>query len=164
MARLLLFILLILFNTSCFTEADCLVTATTAIKIDFKQTKTDRTTLLKSVVDSALVFNSVWVSGIDTAYIKFIKDKQYGSVTLPINPQEKSVKYVFNIRSKSGNILRKDSLQLSFSNESRVVSQKCGAYTYFLNLRIASTSFDSTKYKLTNDRLLKGITNVQVFF
>jgi hypothetical protein len=163
-ARLFLFVLLILFSVSCFTDADCLVTATTAIKIDFKQTKTDGTTLLKSFVDSALVFNSVWVSGIDTAYIKFIKDKQYSSVTLPINPQEKSVKYVFNIRSKSGAIVRKDSIQLSFSNETRVISQKCGAYTYFLDLKVTSTSFDSTKYKLINNRLLKGATNVQVFF
>jgi hypothetical protein len=163
-AKLFLFILLLLFSVSCFTEADCLITATTAIKIDFKQTKTDKITLLKSVVDSALVFTSVWVSGIDSAYIKFVKDKQYTSVTLPINPQKKSVQYVFNIQSKSGVILRKDSIQLSFSNESRVISQKCGAYTYFLDLKVISTSFDSTKYKLTNNRLLKGVTNVQVFF
>jgi Family of unknown function (DUF6452) len=162
LTRLLLFALLLLFGTSCFNETDCIVTATTSIKIDFKQTKIDRTTLLRSVVDSTVVFSSVYVAGIDTG--AFIQNKKSSSVTLPINPQVKSMKYVFNIQSTTGAITRKDSLEFSFDSESRVISQKCGAYTYFLNLKVEQTNLDATKYKLTNTRLLKNTTNVQVFF
>lgn len=164
MARILLFLLVVLFGTSCFNEPDCIVTASTAIKIDFKQIKTNSTTLAKTVADSALVFNSVWVSGIDTAYIKFVKDKTYNSITLPVDPRVKTIKYIFNIRSTSGTISRTDSIQFSFSSESRVIAPRCGAYTYFLDLKVTSTNFENAKYKLVSNRLLKNTTNVQVFF
>jgi Family of unknown function (DUF6452) len=160
-AKLLLFVLLILFSVSCFTEADCIITATTSIKIDFKQTKTDKTTLLKSVADSLLLLDSVKVSGIDTVYLKKV---QASTVTLPIDPAKKNITYILMRSSKSGVVKKVDSIKFSYSSESRVISQKCGAFTYFLNLKVTSTSFDSTKFKLTNNRLLKGATNVQVFF
>jgi Family of unknown function (DUF6452) len=160
-AKLLLFVLLILFSVSCFTEADCIITATTSIKIDFKQTKTDKTTLLKSVTDSLLLLDSVKVSGIDTVYLKKV---QASTVTLPIDPAKKNITYILMRSSKSGVVKKVDSIKFSYSSESRVISQKCGAFTYFLNLKVTSTSFDSTKFKLTNNRLLKGATNVQVFF
>jgi hypothetical protein len=160
-ARLFLFTLLILFSTSCFNEADCIITATTAIKIDFKQVKINSTTLVKSVLDSALLLNYVKVSGIDTTYFKKVKAS---SVTLPINPSSKEVTYIFERNSASGAITKIDSIKFSYSDESRVLSAKCGAFTYFLNLKVTSTSFDSTKYKLVNNRLLKGATNVQIFF
>jgi hypothetical protein len=162
LTRLLLFALLLLFGVSCFNEPDCIVTATTSIKIDFKQTKIDGTTLLRSVVDSEVIFSSVYVAGIDTG--AFIQNKRLSSLTLPINPQTKSIKYVFNIKSDNSAITRKDSLEFSFDSESRIISQKCGAFTYFLNLKIEQTNLDSTQYKLTNNRLLKNTTNVQVFF
>jgi Family of unknown function (DUF6452) len=162
LTRILLFALLLLFGASCFNEPDCIVTATTSIKIDFKQTTTNKTTLLKSIVDSTVIFSSVYVYGIDTG--AYIQNKKSSSVTLPINPEKKSMKYVFNIQSTTGAITRKDSLEFSFDSESRVISQKCGAYTYFLNLKVTDTNLESTKYKLTNNRLLKNTTNVQVFF
>lgn len=164
MTRFLILLLAILFVTSCFNEPDCIVTASTAIKIDFKQTKTDKITLLKSVVDSALVFDYVKVSGIDTSYIKYVKDKTYTSVTLPINPKSRTITYYLNRRSVSGATTRLDSIQFSFADETRVVAPKCGAFTYFLDLKVVQTSFDATKYKLVSNRLLKNTTNVQVFF
>lgn len=164
MARIFLFLLIILFGVSCFNEPDCLINASTAIKIEFKQTKTNATTLVRSVVDSALLFDSVLVSGIDTAYIKYKANQTFTSVTLPVDPRTKSIKYVFNIRSTSGIITRKDSIEFSYASESVVIAPRCGAYTYFLDLKIAQTNYDSTKYKLVSNRLLKGITNVQIFF
>ncbi len=161
MARLFLFGLLILFSVSCFNEADCIIAATTTVKFDFKQTKIDKTTLLKSVADSLLLLDYVKVSGIDTNYVTKI---QTSTVTLPIDPAKKNVTYIFMRSSKSGLITKIDSIKFSYANESRIISQKCGAFTYFLNLKVTSTSFDSTKYKLINTRLLKGATNVQVFF
>jgi hypothetical protein len=164
MARILLFLLVVLMGASCFNEPDCLINASTAIKIDFRQTKTNPTTQVRTVVDSALVFNSVIVSGIDTAYIKYKLGQTFSSVTLPVDPRVKTMKYVFNIRSTSGVITRKDSIEFSYASESVVIAPRCGAYTYFLDLKIRNTNYDSTKYKLVSNRLLKGTTNVQVFF
>ncbi|MFM9838461.1 MAG: DUF6452 family protein [Cyclobacteriaceae bacterium] len=160
-ARLYLFGLLILFSTSCFNEADCIKTATSAIKIDFKQVKTDKTTLLRSTIDSLLLIDYVRVSGIDSVYANNIKTN---TLTLPINPTKKEVTYIFQRSSSNGAFKKIDSIKFSYSSESRVISQKCGAFAYFLNLKVTSTSFDSTKYKLANSRLLKGATNVQLFF
>jgi hypothetical protein len=161
MARILLFLLVMLFGVSCFNEPDCIVTASTAIKIDFKQTKTDKTTLVKSLVDSALILTSVRISGIDTAYIS---NKKATSITLPIDPKLKTITYYINRRSQSGASTRLDSIKFSFSEESRVIAPKCGAYTFFLDLKIVQTSFSQTQYKLTSTRLLKNTTNVQVSF
>ncbi len=164
MTRILIPLLAILFGASCFNEPDCIVTASTTIKIDFKQTKTDKITLLKSVVDSALIFDYVKVSGIDSSFIKYVKDKSYTSITLPINPKNKTITYYLNRRSVSGATTRLDSIQFSFADETRVIAPKCGAYTYFLDLKVVQTSFDATKYKLVSTQLLKNNTNVQVFF
>jgi hypothetical protein len=164
MARILFFLLVVLMGASCFNEPDCLINASTAIKIDFRQTKTNPTTQVRTVVDSALVFDSVIVSGIDTAYIKYKLGQTFSSVTLPVDPRVKTMKYVFNIRSTSGAITRKDSIEFSYASESVVIAPRCGAYTYFLDLKILNTNYDSTKYKLVSNRLLKGTPNVQVFF
>lgn len=161
MTRLLLFLMTILVGASCFNEPDCVVTASTAIKIDFKQTKTDKITLLKSVVDSALILNYVKVSGIDTSYIS---GKIATAVTLPINPKNKTITYYIYRQSVSGATTRLDSIKFSFSEESRVIAPKCGAYTFFLDLKVVQTSFGQTQYKITSTRLLKNTTNVQVFF
>jgi hypothetical protein len=161
MARILPFLLVMLFGVSCFNEPDCIVTASTSIKFDFKQTKTDKTTLVKSLVDSALILTSVRVSGIDTAYIS---NKTATSITLPIDPKLKTITYYINRRSQSGASTRLDSIKFSFSEESRVIAPKCGAYTFFLDLKIVQTSFSQTQYKLTSTRLLKNTTNVQVSF
>ena len=161
LARILLLLLLVLIGVSCFNEPDCIITATSAIKIDFKQYKVDKNTLKLTAVDTAVIFTSVWVSGIDTAFAKNI---QATSLTLPINLKEKAVKYRLNIRSASGTITRTDSLQYSFSSESRVIAPTCGAFTYFVNLKLTSTNLAETKYKLVNSNLLKSTTNVQVFY
>jgi hypothetical protein len=163
-SRLFLFVLLILFSMSCFNEPDCIVTATTAIKIDFKQTKINSTTQVRSTVDSAVVFTSIMVSGIDTAYIKYKANQTFTSVTLPIDPRLATVKYIFTIQSTSGAITRKDSIEFSYASESSVLAPSCGAYTYFLDLKVTDTNYEETKYRIVNNRLLKNTTNVQVFF
>ncbi len=159
MTRFILF-LMVFVGASCFNEPDCIITATTAIKIDFKQTTTDKTTLVKSVVDSLVIVTFAKVSGIDTSYLK---NKTVASLTLPINPKSKIITYYINRRSLSGATTRLDSIQFSFAEESRVIAPKCGAYTFFLDLKVLQTSFSQTQYKVTSTRLLKNTTNVQVF-
>jgi hypothetical protein len=160
MARFLLFLLTLLFGASCFNEPDCIITASTAIKIDFKQTKTNITTLIKSVEDSLVIVTYAKVLGIDTAYVS---NKRVASLTLPINPKVKTITYFINRRSLSGATTRLDSIQFSFAEESRVIAPKCGAYTFFLDLKVLQTSFSQTQYKVTSTRLLKNTTNVQIF-
>jgi hypothetical protein len=161
LARILLFLLLVLTSVSCFNEPDCIINATSAIKIDFKQFKIDKNTLKLTAVDTAVIFTSVWVSGIDTAYVKNI---QAISLTLPIDPKQKTVKYKLNIRSAANTISRTDSLQYSFSSESKVIAPTCGAFTYFVNLKLTTTNLAENKHKLVSNKLLKSTTNVQVFY
>ena len=117
---------------------------------------------MKSVVDSFLLLDYVKVSGItDSSYFKNIKAS---SVTLPIDPRRKEIKYFFKRSSTSGAISIMDSIQFSFADESKVIASKCGAYTFFLDLKVTGTSFGSSNYRLINNRLLKNTTNVQVFF
>ena len=160
-SRILIVLAAFAFGTACFREPDCIVTASTAIKIDFKQTKINPTTFIRATVDSSVFFTSVIVTGIDTAYIR---NKQLSSLTLPIDPRTKEIKFVFNIKSSNGAFTRKDSMSFNYTSESRVIAPKCGAYTYFLDLKVKSASYDSTKYRLVSNRLLKNTTNVQVFY
>ena len=160
-SRILIVLAAFVLGTSCFNEPDCIVTASTAIKIDFKQTKINPTTFIRATVDSLVFFTTVFVTGIDTAYIK---NRQLSSLTLPIDPHTKEIKFVFNIKSSNGAFTRKDSMSFNYASESRVIAPKCGAYTYFLDLKVKSASYDSTKYRLVSNRLLKNTTNVQVFY
>lgn len=160
MTRFLLFLMTILVGASCFNEPDCIVTATTAIKLDFKQTKTNSVTLIKSVVDSAVIFSYVNVAGISG---KYLKDTTTATLSLPINPKEKTITYYLFRQSESGASTRLDSIKFSFTEETRVIAPRCGAYTFFLDLKVVQTSFSQTQYKITNNRLLKNTTNVQIF-
>jgi hypothetical protein len=160
-SRILVFVILIVLAASCFGEPDCIITATSTIKIDFKQNKINPTTKVKSVVDTALIFTSIWVSDIDTAYLQ---NKQLSTVTLPLNPNKKLVTYTFNIRSSSGIRKRTDSIKFSFASESRVIGPACGAFTYFLDLKVTATNYDSLQYTIVNTRMLKNTSNAQVFY
>jgi hypothetical protein len=161
MARIFLFLLVLLLGASCFNEPDCIVTASSAVKIDFKRVEINQTTLVSTVVDATIPFTSVSVSGIDTA---FLKNRQLATLTLPIDPRAKKIKYVFDIASTNTTPARKDSIEFSYSAESRVISPTCGAYAFFFDLKVTSTNLDSTRYRVLNTRLLKNTTNVQVFY
>jgi hypothetical protein len=149
-------------STCCFTQPDCIVTASMEIKIDFKQIKINRQTNVRTVVDTLVSFRSISISDIDTAYRK---NAVASSLTLPINPNKSSMTYTFvrNGRQPTSPTVT-ETITFTYNNETRIISAQCGAFVYFLNLDISDSSYGASQYKVLNDRLLKGTSNVQIFF
>lgn len=147
---------------SCFTQPDCIVTASMEIKIDFKQIKLNRQTNARTVVDTLVSFQSISIADIDSAYLKNVVAS---SLTLPINPNKSSIKYTF-VRNGRQTTSPKvtETITFTYNNETRIISAQCGAFVYFLNLEIADSSYGSSQFKILNDRLLKSTSNVQIFF
>lgn len=151
-------------TNACFTEPDCIVTATMEVKIDFKQTKLNSRTNARSVVDTVLSFQSIKieVAGKDTL---FATNVSAASLTLPIDPNQPSIKYTFVRKGRQANSPTvTEFITLSYANETRIISSKCGAFVYFLDLKVDDSSYGQTGYKLVSDRLLKNTSNVQIFF
>jgi hypothetical protein len=149
-------------GSSCFTQPDCIVTASMEIKIDFKQNKLNAQTNTRSVVDTTVSFQSISVSDIDTIYRKNILAS---SLTLPINPNKNSVTYTFVRNGRQTNSPKvTEKITFTYNNETRIISAQCGAFVYFLDLEISDSSYGTSQYKILNDRLLKSTSNVQIFF
>lgn len=163
-STILTVIALLALTNACFTEPDCIVTATMEVKIDFKQTKLNSRTNARSVVDTVLSFQSIKieVAGKDTL---FATNVSAASLTLPIDPNQPSIKYTFVRKGRQANSPTvTEFITLSYANETRIISSKCGAFVYFLDLKVDDSSYGQTGYKLVSDRLLKNTSNVQIFF
>lgn len=146
---------------SCFTQPDCIVTASMEIKIDFKQIKLNRQTNARTVVDTLVSFQSISISDIDTIYRKNVISS---SLTLPINPNKTSVTYTFvRVGKQPTSPKVTETITFTYSHETRIISAQCGAFVYFLNLEITDSSYGTSQYKILNNRLLKSTSNVQIF-
>jgi len=120
---LLLGILVILFS-ACLDEPDCIVTSSSQVKISLR----------KILVDSAreVEFTNILVSGTDTV---FYENDTVTSVVLPVNPNANETMFRFFYESKV------DTLILSYTRQTRVISPGCGAFNYFQELDIVFSSF-----------------------
>lgn len=116
-------ILVILFS-ACLDEPDCIVTASSQVNISLR----------KILVDSAraVEFTSILVSGTDSV---FYENDSVTSVMLPVNPNATETMFRFYYESKI------DTLILSYTRQTRVISPGCGAFNYFQDLDIVFSSF-----------------------
>ena len=123
MRFLLLGILVILFS-ACLDEPDCIVTSSSQVKISLR----------KILVDSAreVEFTNILVSGTDTV---FYENDSVTTVVLPVNPNANETMFRFFYESKV------DTLILSYTRQTRVISPGCGAFNYFQELDIVFSSF-----------------------
>jgi Family of unknown function (DUF6452) len=160
-SKIMLLIMLVVLGTSCFDEPDCVILNTSSIKIDFKQNKLNRTTNRTSVADTALSFNAIKISGLDKNFNK--QDTTASSLTLPIDPNQTTMIFTF-VRNTPNSGKTTESITFTYDVETRVISTKCGAYPFYLNLQIQESTYGQSQYKVTSSRLLKSTTNVQVFF
>ena len=161
-SRVLICFLFVFFGSACFNQPDCLITTTAAIKIDFKHNRIDVKTRLRTVVDTLVSFKSIQVSGIKGNLLK--RDTAAVSFVLPIDPNITSVKYTFERKGKTGDPTVMDSISFSYTAETKIIAANCGAFPYFLNLYVTQTNYETKNYKTINTQLLKGATNVQIFF
>ncbi|MBI1769459.1 MAG: hypothetical protein HY015_06655 [Bacteroidetes bacterium] len=147
----------------CFSEGDCLISATNQLHIQFKKRS-------NSKLDTLITFNSIVVSGTD---VIFTLKSSTANFLLPLDTNSDSTQFIFK-RVKPDNSIATDTLQLGYDRQGKVITKDCGAYTYYRNLKILKkTSLDSTQIKIFNTNLLKdpnssAITayalNFQIFY
>ncbi|HTH55998.1 MAG TPA: DUF6452 family protein [Cyclobacteriaceae bacterium] len=131
----------------CFSEGDCLITATNQLHIRLKK----RSNLAK---DTAVSFDYIQFSSVEHSSVAS------GNVTtqeflVPLDTKSDSTLIVF----KRTGSATEDFLLLSYLRQTKVISKDCGAYTYYVNLKVLSTNLDSTQIRVFNTVLLKDPTS-----
>lgn len=142
--RFLLLGLLIVIFSACLDEPDCVDSSSNLIKIDLK----------KAAVDEAdtIAFSKIEVSGTDSLF--HVKDT-VAVLSLPLNPGTNETTFNFYYDSKV------ETMVVSYTWQTRLASPKCGAFTYFYDLAVVSSSFGEVS--VTNSQVFKnGSTNLTV--
>jgi hypothetical protein len=146
--RFLLACIIIILLSECFSQPDCLVTATNSVRISLKRTDSDSV--------NTVAFSMIKVSGTDTI---FYKNTKASTLTLPVNPAQLQTTFTFQYRSKPDTtIVKLDSVKLSYTTQKIIISPECGGYLYYSNLSVLSTSFVNQP-KVVNSQLSTSATN-----
>jgi len=124
----------------CFSEGDCLISATNQLHVQFKKRS-------NSAKDTIVTFNSITISGAGTSTTV----NPTSELLLPLNIKSDSTLIVFN----RANASIPDSILLSYNRQTKVITKDCGAYTYFINLKVVKRNLDSAQIKVFNKVLLK---------
>ncbi len=135
---------LLLLFASCLDEPDCIVTASSQVQIALRRLDVDSARTVK--------FDSILVYGTDSV---FYESDSISVLRLPVNPETTETTFRFYYE------LQMDSLVLSYTRETKLVSPKCGAFNYFQELGVVSTSF--AEVSVLNSQLSTGdITNLTI--
>lgn len=129
---------------SCLHEPDCISTATNLMRISLRMAD----------VDSArtILFSSVTASGTDTV---FYENDSISSLSLPVNPGTAQTIFKFYYD------LEVDSMVVAYTRKTVVISPGCGAFNYFQELSIISTSFPTVT--VLNPQLsTSGSANIEI--
>lgn len=142
--RIVQFISLIFLFSGCLNEPDCIITSTNLVKINFKKdSKTAR----------EITFTQINVSGLTK---NFYAGQKVSHVDLPVNPDDIKSTFTFIFEGRT------ETIQLTYSKQSEVISKSCGAFTNYSDLLVSENSFDSLK--ITNKQLLINATsNLEVY-
>ena len=115
-------ILLILF-ASCLDEPDCIITATNLVQVSLLRLDEDSARTVK--------FDRILALGTDTV---FYENDSISSLSLPVNPGTAKTTFRFYYESQV------DSLVVSYTRATKIISPTCGAFNYFQDLGVVSTS------------------------
>jgi Family of unknown function (DUF6452) len=142
--RIVQFIVLFFFLTGCLNEPDCIITSTNLVKINFKKdSKTAR----------EITFDKINVSGLTK---DFYAGQKVISVQLPVDPEATESTFTFYFEGRT------DTIHLSYSKQSEVISATCGAFTNYSGLTVSESSFEL--FKITNTQLLiNASSNIEIF-
>jgi len=142
--RIVQILSLIFLLTGCLNEPDCVLTSTNLVKINFKKdSKTSR----------EITFTRINVSGLTK---DFYAQEKVTSVQLPVNPDETEATFTFYFEDRT------ETMQLTYTRKSEVISVTCGAYTNYAGLTVTESSFEL--FNVTNTQLLINATsNIEVF-
>jgi|GEM_PF-775792 len=141
---------------SCFSEGDCLISATNYLHIQFK--KKSNTTK-----DTAIQFayQSISISGTSTFLVVRPATNEI-LIPVDISNETSSTTFIFHRINADSTITATDLLQVGYTKQSKVISKDCGAYTFFQNLKILNTTLDSTQIKVFNTSLVKDPTGFTI--
>jgi len=110
--------------SSCLNEPDCIITASNEVKIYFEEIDSDTARFIK--------FDRIEVSGTDSV---FHVGDSVSMVTLPVNPGAYKTTFRFFYETEV------DSLLVSYTRSTRVISPSCGAFNYFQDLDTGVCTF-----------------------
>lgn len=113
---------------SCLSEPDCFVTASRTVRISLEKPASDSALFVK--------FDRIEVSGTDSV---FHEGDSVSTVVLPV--QADSHQTTFRFFHDSG----QDSMTVSYTRNTRVISPSCGAYNYFQDLSVVLHTFSEVR-------------------
>jgi hypothetical protein len=117
----------------CLTEPDCFDTTTNSVGLGFYDEDDETVNVL---------VDSIGITGL-TSYL--IPEDSLSTFQLPIDPAQNSAEITFFLGNQTERLL------LSYDQEIQVVSDNCGTLTYFINLQLVETTFDTVT--IANPRL-----------
>lgn len=111
--------------SSCLSEPDCILTASSDVRIVLQ---------VAGTADSArfVKFDSIGVSG--TNFVFYTGDS-VSSVVIPINTGDYQTTFRFYYESEI------DSIVVSYTRNTRVISPSCGAFNYYQDLAVVLHTF-----------------------
>lgn len=135
---------LILLFSSCLNEPDCVITSSNEVKISFEKLTSDSARII--------VLDSILVSGTDTVF--YVRDT-VSSVILPVNPGVSTTVYKFYYDSSLNTLI------LTYTRQTRVISPACGAFIHFFNLGIRASTFPDAEV-INPELSTSSATNVTI--
>lgn len=142
--RIVQIISLIFLLTGCLDEQDCIITSTNLVKINFK---------IDSKTARVISFTKINVSGLTK---DFYSGASVSSVQLPVSPDDNEATFTFEFEGRT------ETMHLTYTRQSEVVSPSCGAFTNYSGLSVSESSFEL--FTLTNRQLvINAASNLEVF-
>jgi len=142
--RIVQIISLIFLLTGCLDEQDCIITSTNLVKINFK---------IDSKTARVISFTKINVSGLTR---DFYSGASVSSVELPVSPDDNEATFTFEFEGRT------ETIRLTYSRQSEVISPSCGAFTNYSGLSVPESSFEL--FTLTNRQLvINAASNLEVF-
>jgi hypothetical protein len=103
----------------------------------------------------AVIFHSIVMPD---QLLELYHEDTVSTVYLPADPRFNSTKYVFQYGERS------DTLVLSYTNQSIVLSTDCGTYLYQKDLAIEHNTFGASAVIIKDSQLLLSIpVNIEIF-
>jgi hypothetical protein len=142
-----MFLLIAVLSGSCFSDGNCLITATNYVHIQFKK-ETNK-------LDSALDLTAIYVSGTDTS---LVINAATSEILLPIDIHSNTTTFILQRTNSLNKPPVSDTLRVGYSTQSKVIAKDCGAFTYYQNLKILHTNLKDSQIKAFSTSLLTDPT------
>jgi len=143
--RAFLFIVCCLALSSCFDQGDCLYANTNLVKVNLMDLDTPSSTH-PLFLDTVFLPDQRIYDAVDTTVT---------SLGIPVDPTKTETTFVF----RRGEIY--DTLVLSYTNQTIVLSPDCGSALFQNNLEVKYSTFDSVRV-VTNQLLTSAKVNLEI--